>query len=207
MKFFKRNHYRVKTDVELLAHLFNQLEDSGIESLAELRERLAELEITSFADLLTYTSGPDCDEEVALTMEEIIDRLRISEQKRDEILTSSNEVGRYLANKMFGLKQEEFWAFYFDNGNRIIAEKRISVGTLDRSMAHPRDIFRWAVVFNSSAIIVAHNHPSGRLTPSSGDIRMTENLKQAAKLMKIDLLDHFVIGKGQYLSMRETEMF
>ena len=125
----------------------------------------------------------------------------------DEILTSSNEVGRYLANKMFGLKQEEFWAFYFDNGNRIIAEKRISVGTLDRSMAHPRDIFRWAVVFNSSAIIVAHNHPSGRLTPSSGDIRMTENLKQAAKLMKIDLLDHFVIGKGQYLSMRETEMF
>ncbi|GAA3628510.1 DNA repair protein RadC [Lactobacillus hamsteri] len=207
MKFYKSHHYEVHTDMELLIQLFDQLEDNGVHQFFELKNKLRELKINSFEDLLTYASGPNSVDEMAITIEELVDRIRLSESKRDAILTSSKEVGSYLSDKLIGRKQEEFWALYLDNGNKIIAEKKISQGTLDRSIAHPRDIFRWAVVYNCSAIIVAHNHPSGKLIPSHSDFKMTKQLQEAANMMKIDFLDHFIVGKGHYLSMKENELF
>lgn len=207
MKFYKSNHYEVRTDIELLIQLFDQLEDNNIHQFLELKNKLKKLKINSFSELLTYASGSDCTDELAITIEELVDRIRLSESKRDSILTSSREVGSYLSDKLIGRKQEEFWALYLDNGNKIIAEKMISQGTLDRSIAHPRDIFRWAVIYNCSAIIVAHNHPSGKLLPSHSDFELTKRLQSASNMMKIDFLDHFIVGKGHYLSMKENELF
>lgn len=207
MEILKPNHYLVNTDHELLSQFFRHLKEAGLNSLQDLEDRLDKLEIVSFADLLNYTSGPDCKDEIAIAFEEIIDRIRLTEPKRESIFTSSKEVGNYLVNKLTGRKQEEFWALYIDNSNHIVAEKKISQGTLDRSIAHPRDIFRWAVMFNCSGIIVVHNHPSGKLMPSQSDFNLTNDLQDAANFMKIDLLDHFIVGKGHYLSMRENELF
>ena len=78
---------------------------------------------------------------------------------------------------------------------------------MNRSIAHPREIFRWAVIYGCSGIFIAHNHPSGKLTPSASDLELTESLRQAAKMMKIDFLDHFIVGEGQYLSLREKNCF
>ncbi|KRK08704.1 DNA repair protein RadC [Lactobacillus pasteurii DSM 23907 = CRBIP 24.76] len=156
---------------------------------------------------MNYATGPDCDLELAAGIEELLDRLRSAEPKRKPVFGSSNEVGIYLANKLTGRKQEEFWAFYLDNASKIVAEKMISKGTLDRSFAHPRDVFRWAVMFNCSGIIVCHNHPSGRLEPSSSDLKLTSDLIEASKFMKVDLIDHFIVGKGKYFSMRENDIF
>ena len=109
-------------------------------------------------------------------------------------------------DKLVGHKQEELWALYIDNASHIIAEKKLFQGTLNRSVAHPREIFRWAVIYGCSGIFIAHNHPSGKLMPSSSDFELTEDLCQVAKMMKIDFLDHFIVGQGHYLSMREEKL-
>lgn len=207
MKIANNNHYMLNTDTELLSQLLINLEETGINSFQKLDQKLHELEISSFNDLLNYASGPNCDSQVAIMLEEIVDRIRWADSDRNSIFTSSMEVGIYLANKLAGHKQEEFWALYLDNGNHIIAEKKIFQGTLDRSIAHPREIFRWAVIYSCSGIFIAHNHPSGKLLPSNNDFKLTNELKKAADFMKIDLLDHFIVGKGHYLSMKENELF
>lgn len=207
MKISKDNYYLLNTDQEILAHLIQELEAAGITHLQDLEDKMKELKIFSFEDLLKYTSGPLCQTKIAIAIEEIFDRIRLASPKRKTILTSSQEVGNYLANKLAGHKQEEFWALYIDNSNHIVSEKLISKGTLNRALVHPRDVFRWAVLFNVNGIIVAHNHPSERLVPSTNDFNLTKDLQKAAKMMKIDLLDHFIVGKGYYFSMRENEMF
>ena len=201
------NHYNLNTDQELLGNLLMQLQETGLVTLEQLDEKMRQLNLVTFTDLFNYISGPDCDETIAVLVEELTDRLRLTEPKRDAILTSSKEAGQYLAYKMAGRKQEEFWALYLDNGNKIVAEKLISQGSFDRSLVHPRDVFRWAVVFNCSSIIVSHNHPSGKLLPSQSDYKVTENLAEAAEMMKVDFLDHFIVGKGHYLSMKENKLF
>lgn len=207
MKIIKLKDCLIDTDRELLFRLFAYLQERGLDNLSELRARIEQLDLHSFAEGLTYASGPDCDETLSLLIEEILDRLRLTAPQRPAIMTSSSEVGHYLASKLAGRKQEEFWALYLDNGNHIVAEKMISRGTLNRAIAHPRDVFRWAVVFGCAAIIVAHNHPSGRLTPSASDLKMTRDLRAAAEMMKIEVLDHFIVGHGHYFSMRESNIF
>ena len=142
--------------------------------------------LNSFNDLLKFITSSECSDELAITAEAVLDRLRCASPKRKTILTSSIEVGTYLADKLIGHKQEELWALYIDNSNHIIAEKKLFQGTLNRSIAHPREIFRWAVIYGCSGIFIAHNHPSGKLTPSASDLELTESLRQAAKMMKID---------------------
>lgn len=207
MEALKTDHYIVNTDQELLTQLLDELEEAGIKNFQELKKCLTRLQLNSFTDLFNYISGNDCNPQLAIAVEEVADRLRLSEPKREAIFTSSKEVGNYLACKLAGHKQEEFWALYLDNSNRIVAEKKISQGTLDRSIVHPRDVFRWAVLFNCANLIVAHNHPSGKLMPSQSDFNLTKDLKKASELMKINLLDHFILGKGHYLSMKENELF
>lgn len=201
------SHYFVNTDLELLAKLFDQFESRKIETFEELKKKLRQKNFNSFDDMVQFITGPDCSSDLAITAEEVMDRLRMASSKRKPILASSVEVGTYLADKLVGHKQEELWALYVDNGNRIVAEKKIFQGTLNKSVAHPREIFRWAVIYDCSGIFIAHNHPSGKLMPSSNDFHLTKNLYEAAKMMKIDFLDHFIVGQGQYLSMREKELF
>lgn len=207
MKFSQSNQYLIQTDTELLANLFSQLETKGISNFSLLEEKIKVAGIHSFNDVLNYSSGPLCDPEIAVMIEELVDRLRMAAPKRKTILTSSKEVGDYLADKLIGHKQEEFWSLYINNSNHIVAEKLISQGTLNKAIAHPRDVFRWAVLYAASGIIVAHNHPSGLLVPSESDLKMTRDLQNAAKMMKIDLLDHFIVGQNRYFSMRENELF
>ena len=177
----KPNHYFVKTDLELLTQLFEQLENKGIHTLQDLNVFLKNTGLNSFNDLLKFITSSECSDELAITAEAVLDRLRCASPKRKTILTSSIEVGTYLADKLIGHKQEELWALYIDNSNHIIAEKKLFQGTLNRSIAHPREIFRWAVIYGCSGIFIAHNHPSGKLTPSASDLELTESLRQAAK--------------------------
>lgn len=84
----------------------------------------------------------------------------------------------------------------------------ISVGTLNSSLVHPREVFKIAILSNASSIILVHNHPSGDLTPSKDDLVVTERLKESGTLLGIDLLDHIIVGHGdRYLSFREQGLF
>ena len=199
-----QNYYYVESDRDLLKLLFDQL---PCQSLGELLQLLDQKHITSFKDILDYASGPDCPNDLALTIEVAMDRLRRTDMRRSFDWASSSKIGNYLANKLLGQKQEQFWVLYFDQQQNLLGEKMLFQGTLDRSWVHPREIFRWAVIYGCASIIVAHNHPSGALTPSDNDLELTKGLKKASKIMKITFLDHFIIGGGEYLSLRERELF
>lgn len=199
-----QNYYYVESDRDLLKLLFDQLPCQSLEDLLQL---LDQKHIASFKDILDYASGPDCPNDLALTIEVAMDRLRRTDMRRSSDWASSSKIGNYLANKLLGQKQEQFWVLYFDQQQNLLGEKMLFQGTLDRSWVHPREIFRWAVVYGCASIIVAHNHPSGALTPSDNDLELTKGLKKAGKIMKITFLDHFIIGGGEYLSLRERELF
>lgn len=106
---------------------------------------------------------------------------------------------------MEGLKKEHFHALYLDTRRHLIASETISVGTLDSSLVHPREVFRPAFAHAASAILVAHNHPSGDPEPSVEDLVLTRRLDKAAKLLGFVLLDHLVVAKRGFVSLRERQ--
>ncbi len=99
--------------------------------------------------------------------------------------------------------REEFVSLHLDKGNRPICWDRISVGTLNETYIHPREVYKTALLSNASALIFMHNHPSGRTEPSSEDHAITKKLIEAAKILEIKILDHLIIGEGSYFSFQE----
>ena len=100
-------------------------------------------------------------------------------------------------------RQEHFVVLTLNNKNMIISKCLISIGTVSETIVHPREIFRQAVVDNASSIVLVHNHPSGNTAPSREDIEVTSRIEKAGALLGIRLLDHVIISKLSYLSMRE----
>ena len=100
--------------------------------------------------------------------------------------------------------QEEFHIVTLNTKNHVIATHQITVGTLDASLVHPREVFRSAIKDAASSIILAHNHPSGDATPSREDRAVTDRLTDVGKVIGIDVLDHIVMGKGSIVSIRES---
>lgn len=90
--------------------------------------------------------------------------------------------------------QESFWVIILDRKNRPMGRLMVTLGTLGSTLVHPREVLRPAILASASAIIVAHNHPSGDPAPSAADIRVTRQLREACAAVEIDLLDHVVIG-------------
>ena len=99
--------------------------------------------------------------------------------------------------------KEHFWAIHVDTRMVIKLVELVSLGTLNASLASPREIFTRAVAIRSNALIIAHNHPSGDATPSHEDVEITKKIKAAGQILDIPLLDHLVITKGNYFSFKE----
>lgn len=118
--------------------------------------------------------------------------------KRRRYLTSSRQVLDYLTHAMRGLQVEVFSAIYLDSALAIIDSEQVAEGTVNVNTVYPREIIKNALKRNASALIVAHNHPSGSLTPSSQDKRLTRQLYLACQVMQIRLLDHLIIGDGHF---------
>ena len=91
-----------------------------------------------------------------------------------------------------------------DSKHQVIATPVVSVGTLNASMVHPREIFKECIRRSAAAVIAVHNHPSGDPSPSSEDIQVTKRLFQAGEILGIDLLDHIIIGDNRFVSMKEA---
>lgn len=103
-------------------------------------------------------------------------------------------------------QQEYFITITLDGANHIIETRVVSIGTLNRSLIHPREVFADAITDRAASIIIAHNHPSGLLEVSHEDKLITKRLKESAKLLGIELLDHLIISKNGYFSMKEMEL-
>jgi DNA repair protein RadC len=99
---------------------------------------------------------------------------------------------------------EHFAVLLLDIKHRLISKQIVSRGTLDETIAHPRDVFRAAVRHNAAAIIVAHNHPSGQTDPSQEDLRLTQVLIHCGKTLQIPVLDHLIVGHGNFTSLKRA---
>lgn len=112
-----------------------------------------------------------------------------------------------LLNLLQDLEREVLTLLTLDLKKKPINVSVISMGTLNASLVHPRDVFKMAVLSNASAIIVAHNHPSGNVEPSEQDLQVTQRIQEAGALLGIELVDHIVIGENKYYSLRENNLF
>lgn len=119
---------------------------------------------------------------------------------------SSPDVVADVINEVLDLNhepQEIVCEIMLNTKNHIVGVMEVTRGTLDSSLVHPREVFRGAILHNAASIILCHNHPSGDSAPSREDMKVTERIKQAGKVLGIDLLDHVIIGNGEYTSIRE----
>lgn len=101
---------------------------------------------------------------------------------------------------------EEFVVLILDSKNKLIALETISVGTINSTIVHPREVFKGAIKRSANAIILVHNHPSGDPTPSDEDIRITKRLAEVGEIVGIKVLDHIVVGKNRHISLRERNI-
>ncbi|MCG7410202.1 DNA repair protein RadC [Paenibacillus sp. ACRRX] len=116
------------------------------------------------------------------------------------------DAAELVMESMRHLKREHFVCIYLNTKNRVLAQETISVGTLDASLVHPREVFRSAIRHGAAALICIHNHPSGDPTPSREDIEITRRLIEAGELVGIEVLDHLIIGDNQYVSLKEQSL-
>jgi DNA repair protein RadC len=117
-----------------------------------------------------------------------------------------SDIGRYLLPLYGGYREERFGIVMLDSKLRLIRSETLSVGILDASIAHPREIFRTAMLASASAIALFHNHPSGDPTPSQDDVFLTERLVAAGDLMGINVVVHVILGAGRWYSFHDAGM-
>ena len=107
----------------------------------------------------------------------------------------------------FNPEIESFFVLLMNTRRRITGHTLVSMGTLDTILVHPRSVFRLAILANSAAIVLMHNHPSGESSPSEADIKVTRDLIRAGQLLKIEVLDHVILGAERHTSLRELGYF
>jgi len=115
-------------------------------------------------------------------------------------IRNAKDAYNYLQD-MRNLPKEHLRGLYLNSHNHIIRDEVISIGTINANMIHPREVFRPAIECNAAAVVLAHNHPSGEVTPSAEDIEVTHQLIQAGKILGISLLDHVIITKDTFTSV------
>lgn len=102
-----------------------------------------------------------------------------------------------------GVDREHFVVMCLDTKNKVAALNTVSIGSLNSCHVHPREVFKVAILSNSAAVILVHNHPSGDPLPSREDLEVTERLQEAGKILGIEVFDHVIIGEGRYSSLKE----
>jgi DNA repair protein RadC len=126
--------------------------------------------------------------------------------KRETVKTPEDVVS-LVRGRLKNKKKEYFLALLLDTRNQLIRAAEISIGSLDSSIVHPREVFKEAVAASAASVIFAHNHPSGDPAASEDDINLTKRLAQAGEIMGIDVLDHVIIGDQKYLSLKREGLF
>jgi len=177
---------------EIMTMASRLIKDYGEKSL------LVEKEVKILADKFNLSINKSCQLIASL---ELGRRLFQNNYDNNKIFfRSAFDVFTYLSNMTY-LKKEQLRGLYLNSQFQLIHDEVISIGTLNSSLIHPREIFKPAIFHSAAAIIVAHNHPSGNLKPSLNDIEITKKLISVSKLLEIELLDHLIIANNKYNSI------
>lgn len=182
---------------EKVAKAFDgRLEELPCAGRAELKEITVAIEKTAFCQIM---AGIELGRRVAALS---------NDQHRSKISSSDEAIEfcrRHFDRLATDAKQEEFHIITLDTKNQVIDTHQITVGTLDSSLVHPREVFRAAIKDAASSIILTHNHPSGDPTPSHEDLVVTERLTECGTTLGIEVLDHIVLGNPDAISIREYQ--
>ena len=190
------------SDTELLAMLLRK--GSKDQDVMELSTQLM-AEAGSLAGLLTWSESDfmrlrgigRVKALQLITVMEVARRILSGPEDSDPVFSEAESVHEYMAPHSVGLEVEKFWVLCLNRKNRLIRRVEVSSGTVSGSLVHPREVFREAIRLGASGVICLHNHPSGDPSPSQSDIAVTRQLRDAAKAVEIDLVDHIVIGLKQ----------
>lgn len=201
------------TDAELLALILRTGDSSSKQSAVDLARNLLinfgslrKLGMASTAELCQLPGiGPAKAAELQALFQiarRFSDRRLLPGQK----YCSSGEAFSHFQERFSAYRKEVFVALLLDSKNRLLKEVRISEGSLNASIVHPREVFSPVLKESAAAVLFVHNHPSGDPTPSSSDIEITERLKQVGDLMGVRVLDHIIVGNGKYVSFADRGM-
>ena len=130
-----------------------------------------------------------------------------SETAGKQVVKTPEDVALLVQGRLKEKKKEYFLALMLDTRNQLIRIAEISVGSLDSSIVHPREVFKEAISASAASVIFVHNHPSGDTEASEDDIQLTKRLAGAGEIMGIDVLDHIIIGGKKYLSLKREGLF
>ena len=119
----------------------------------------------------------------------------------EKIVKNPSDIASHYIEKLRDLKKEHFIAVFLDSKNKIIKDEVISIGTLNSSLVHPREVFKEAIKCSANSVILVHNHPSGSVEPSDEDYRVNKVLVETGNLVGIKVLDHLVVGDEKWNSL------
>ena len=200
---------QILSDAELIAILIGSgnREESAIELckriLNESQNNLNELAKLTVSDLTKF-KGIGEAKAISIVAALELGRRRKSEEILEKVqVSSSNQVYEYIKSVLTDLPHEEFWIVLLNRANKIIGKQLIGRGGVSQTTADVKVIFKKSIDKLASAIILAHNHPSGNLKPSPSDISLTKKVVEGANLLDLKVLDHLIIGDGNYLSFAD----
>jgi DNA repair protein RadC len=139
----------------------------------------------------------------------IVAALELGRRRKDLVpevkpkINGSADAFEVLKSDLLDLPHEEFWVLLLNRANRVIRKVQISQGGVAGTVADPKIIFKSALEGLASGVILAHNHPSGNLTPSQADTTLTQKLKEGGKLLEVQILDHLIVGGHKYFSFAD----
>lgn len=197
------------SDAELIAILIRL--GSRNESAVELAKKvlnsvdnnLNELGKLSVKDLMKFKGMGEAKTISIIAAMELGRRRREKEGIKRKKITSSADAYEVIQPRIADLNHEEFWILLLNKANKMIGKYDISKGGVSGTVADSRVIFKLAVENLATSIILCHNHPSGNLTPSEADIKLTKKLKDSGNLMDIPILDHIIVSDGGYYSFAD----
>ena len=201
------------TDAELLALIIRTGDAVTKSSAVDLARALLQ-KFGSLRQLATASIGELCQQAgigpaKAAEIQALFQIARRFSDRRlqpGQAYCSSRDAFDHFHERLCDYRKEVFLALLLDTKNRLIREVQISEGSLTASIVHPREVFAPVLKESAAAILFVHNHPSGDPTPSQEDIAITRRLKEVGELMGVRILDHVIIGKGEYLSFADRGM-
>ncbi|MCI8466825.1 MAG: DNA repair protein RadC [Bacilli bacterium] len=208
---FKQSGFQKLSDIDLLSLLLRtgskdlSVRDLATNLLLEIGS-LNELSNTSLERLSKIKGVGEVKAITLLSALELGKRAMMSEKIDRKRIHNAKDLFEVFSCELMSLSQEHFVAVFLNNKNEIIKAKTIFIGSANRSVVHPRDIYKEAIKYSAVKLMCLHNHPSGDPTPSVEDTAFTSRLIEAGNLLQIPLLDHIIIGHNSYYSFYDHVM-
>ncbi|WP_064196329.1 MULTISPECIES: RadC family protein [Emticicia] len=175
--------------------------------LQSVNNNLHELAKLSINDLMKFKGIGEAKAISIAAALELGRRRKDSEVLKKTKVGSSSDAYKAIRPYLMDLQHEQFWVLLLNRANEVIKPHQISIGGVAGTVADPKMIFKAALEYLASAIILVHNHPSGNLTPSQADKELTKKVKEAGKMLDIPVLDHLIFGDNGYFSFADEGIF